>query len=119
MSRDEAFDFDEALRRIDHDHETFRMMAEVFLEQAPKDLAAIRRALRERDVETATRSAHRLKGSVLQFCADAAAEAAKAVETSGKTGNLEGASGLYPKLEAEMLCLFDALRAALEKDLAA
>ncbi|MCS6896857.1 MAG: Hpt domain-containing protein [Nitrospira sp.] len=119
MSQDHVFDLHEALSRIDHDRETFCMMVEIFLEQGPNDLAAIQTALEQQDAAGAARAAHRLKGSALQFCADAAVEAAKAVETAGKAGDVGESAKLYRKLEAELLRLFDALRVATKKDLAA
>ncbi|MCP9469104.1 MAG: Hpt domain-containing protein [Nitrospira sp.] len=119
MNRDTVFDLREALSRIDDDCETLHAMIEVFLEQGPRDLAAIQEALDRRDAAAAARSAHRFKGSVLQFCADAAVEAAKAVETAGKGGDVEETDRLFRKLETEAARLFEALRAEMKRDLAA
>lgn len=119
MSSEPNFDLKEALTRVDDDHETFRMMAEVFLEQGPQDLAAIETALEQGDAGTAAKSAHRLKGSVLQFCAEAAVKAVKAVETAGKSGDVAEAQRIFPLLKTELARLCDALRAAMEKELAA
>lgn len=119
MSRETVFDLQEALSRVDDDRETFHAMIEVFLEQGPQDLAAVREALGRRDATAAARSAHRLKGSVLQFCADAAVEAAKAVEAAGKSGDVEETDRLFRKLETEAARLFEALRAEMKRDLAA
>lgn len=119
MSRETVFDLQEVLSRVDDDRETLQAMVEVFLEQGPQDLMAVREALERRDAMAAARSAHRLKGSVLQFCAKAAAEAAKAVEAAGKDGNLEEATRLLQQLETEMSRLWEALRAELARDLAA
>jgi HPt (histidine-containing phosphotransfer) domain-containing protein len=119
MNTDIVFDRREALSRVDDDCETFHAMIEVFLEQGPQDLAAVREALERRDAAAAARSAHRLKGSVLQFCAETAVAAAKAVEAAGKNGDVEEAARLFQRLETEMIRLFEALRAESERDLAA
>lgn len=119
MNRNTVFDLREALSRIDDDRETLHAMIEVFLEQGPQDLRAVREALDRRDAAAAARSAHRLKGSALQFCADATVEAAKAVETAGKGGDVEETDRLFRTLETEAARLFEALRAELGGDLAA
>ncbi|MCP9452494.1 MAG: Hpt domain-containing protein [Nitrospira sp.] len=119
MNRNTVFDLREALSRVDDDRETLQAMIEVFLEQGPQDLAAVRQALERRDATAAARSAHRLKGSVLQFCAEAAVEAAKAVEAAAKGGDVEETTRLFQQLEAEMVRLCEALRTELEKNLAA
>ncbi|MCP9440579.1 MAG: Hpt domain-containing protein [Nitrospira sp.] len=118
MSHDQAFDLQEALSRVDDDRETFQLMVEAFLEQGPQDLAAIEVALEKRDAGAVAKSAHRLKGSVLQFCAEDAVRAAKAVEAAGKDGNLPEAERIFPALKTELERLLGALRAAAEKDLA-
>ncbi|MCP9456599.1 MAG: Hpt domain-containing protein [Nitrospira sp.] len=119
MSSEPIFDLKEALSRVDDDYETFRMMAEVFLEQGPQDLAAIETALEEREAGAVAKAAHRLKGSVLQFCAEAAVKAAKAVEAAGKSGDVAEAQRIFPLLKTELARLRDALRTAMEKELAA
>lgn len=119
MNPDAVFDLQEALSRVDDDRETLHAMIEVFLEQGPQDLAAVREALGRGDAAAAARSAHRLKGSALQFCAEAAVEAAKAVETAGKGGDVEETDRLFRKLETEAVRLFEALRAEMKRDLAA
>ncbi|MCP9456262.1 MAG: Hpt domain-containing protein [Nitrospira sp.] len=119
MSSEPIFDLKEALSRVDDDYETFRMMAEVFLEQGPQDLAAIETALEQREAGAVAKAAHRLKGSVLQFCAGAVVEAAKAVEAAGKGGDVEEAARFFQQLETEMVRFCEALRTELERDLAA
>lgn len=119
MSGNQVFHLEEALNRIDHDWDILRTMAELFLEHGPNDLAAIKMALNARDPAAVAQSAHRLKGSVLQFCATAAFEAAKQLEELGKAGDLNQAVEAYGKLEKELCQLVDALRVMLDKGLAA
>ncbi|MBH0206624.1 MAG: Hpt domain-containing protein [Nitrospira sp.] len=119
MSDNLIFNLGEALARADQDHELLQAMAELFLEHGPKDLAEIKAALAARDAAAAGRSAHRLKGAVLQFCAPAALEAAMRMEEAGKAGDIAAASALYGGLEAELTGLLDALRFEMDKGLAA
>lgn len=119
MSDERIFNLNEALARADQDIELFQTMAELFLEHGPKDMAEIKAALDARDAAAAGRSAHRLKGAVLQFCAPAALEAAMRMEEAGKAGNIAVAAGLCCELETELSRLLAALRQVMDKGLAA
>jgi HPt (histidine-containing phosphotransfer) domain-containing protein len=115
MSHDMIFSLDEALARVDHDRDIFHMMATLFVDQGPKDLAETRAALAAQDAAALARSAHRLKGAILQFCAPAAFEATKELEELGKTGDLKSAVEVCAKLETELFRLLTALRQLLNK----
>ncbi|MBI3356332.1 MAG: Hpt domain-containing protein [Nitrospirae bacterium] len=115
MSHDTIFSFEEALARVDHDWDTFQMMAELFVEHGPKDLAETQAALAAQDAAALARSAHRLKGALLQFCAPAALESAKQLEELGKAGDLKSAVEVCAKLEMELLRLLVGLRYVLDK----
>jgi len=119
MSQDPIFSLDEALARIDYDRETFDMMAELFIEHGPKDLAEAKAALSVQNAVGVARSSHRLKGAILQFCAPATLHACKTLEEAAKAGNLQHAEALCATLEQELLRLLDALRHEREKGLAA
>lgn len=115
MSQDTIFNLDEALARVDHDEDLFRMMAELFVDQGPKDLAETQAALAAQDAAAVARSAHRLKGAILQFCAPAVFEATKELEALGKAGDLLSAARVCAELEKELLRLLTALRHVLDK----
>lgn len=115
MKQDTVFDLDEALARVDHDTDIFQTMAEIFVEQGPKDLAAAQAALAARDPAAVARSAHRLKGAVLQFCAPSVVDLAKQLEERGKAGDLAPAQAICDALDAELRRLCMALRHYLEK----
>lgn len=119
MSHDTIFSLDEALARVDHDREIFQLMAQLFVDQGPKDLAETQAALAAQDAVALARSAHRLKGAVLQFCAPAAFEATRELEELGKTGDLKSAVEVCAKLETELLRLLVALRQLLDKGFSA
>jgi histidine phosphotransfer protein HptB len=119
LKQEPAFNFEEALARVDQDRETLLMMIELFLEHGPKDLAQTRVALNAEDAVGVARSSHRLKGAILQFCASAALDACKALEESAKAGNLMRGEKLYATLELEVHRLLAALRPILEQGMAA
>jgi histidine phosphotransfer protein HptB len=119
MNPDVVFSLDEALARVDDDRETFQMMAELFLEHGPKDLAETQAALSAQNAAGVARFSHRLKGAILQFCAPAALQACKELEESAKAGDLTHAAEQYAILEKELSHLLVALHHVLDKGMAA
>jgi histidine phosphotransfer protein HptB len=119
LNQEPAFDYEEALARVDQDLETLVMMIELFLEHGPKDLAQAQAALTAGDAVGVARSSHRLKGAILQFCAPAALQACKELEESAKAGNLTQGGELYASLEQEVHRLLASLRPILDQGMAA
>jgi len=119
LRRTPVFDYDEALRRADHDLETFHMLVELFVEHGPKELAEIKAAMDACDADAVVRSAHRLKGSVVQFCAPTVLEAAIALERMGRAGDVSSAAPVCAELESRLFQLVAALREELRKGFAA
>jgi HPt (histidine-containing phosphotransfer) domain-containing protein len=77
-----------ALERVGGDSELLQEMAQLFLQEYPSQLEAVRAAVRERDAKALERSAHSLKGSVGNFGAAAAQDAALRLEMLGRRGEL-------------------------------
>lgn len=101
-----AFDLASSLRRVDDDLECFYEMAEMLLEDAPGQVAAIHEAIESQDAAKLQSSAHRLKGSLIPFDASAAADAVQALETMGYESRLTHAA-------TEYRTLYDALQQLL------
>ena len=108
---DPAFNLTEALQRVDGDAELLAEVAGIFLDDAPAMLADLAAAVDRHDAEAISRTAHRLKGSILTFSAPAAAASALALEAAGRTGDLSGVEAELETLSGAM----DALRHGLEK----
>lgn len=104
------FDLPAAMERVDGDADLFRTMAELFVEQGPQDLAEAQAALAAGDAAAVARSAHRLKGAVLQFCAPTVFALTKRLEELGKAGDLNSAPAVCAQLHTELLRLCAALR---------
>lgn len=119
MGDDPAFNLQEALARVDQDQEILQMMVELFLEQGLKDLADIKAAVVGRDAAAVARSAHRLKGAVLQFCAPSAIAVTAELEQLGKSGDIGGVDAVYDRVAQELHRLLAALRTAMSQGLAA
>ncbi len=105
-----AFDRDEALRQTGGDVGVLRDVAATLLEQAPKWLEEIRRAIDDGDAGALRRSAHTLKGSAAVVAGRPTVAAALQLETMGREGDLSGAAAVLTTLESEWSRLEDALR---------
>lgn len=115
MNAGAIFNLEDALARVDHDREIFCIMAKLFVDQGPKDLADTQAALAANDAAALARCAHRLKGALLQFCAPSVFEATRELEELGNAGNLERAVAVCATLESELFRLLSALRRQLEQ----
>ena len=73
-----------ALERVDGDAELLKELAGLFLGECPQWMAEIRQAIDQRDASKLHQAAHTLKGSVGNFGARAAFEAAQRLETDGR-----------------------------------
>ncbi len=62
--------------------------AEIFLQDAPRQLAALQEAMVQQDATRFERAAHSLKGAVSNFDAKAVFQAAQRLELLGKSGDL-------------------------------
>ena len=98
-------DLSAALDRIGGDEELLREIAGLFLVEYPILLQEIRIALKRGDAEALERGAHSLKGSVSNFGARLAFEAALTLEAMGRTRNLDRAPSAFTELEAVLRAL--------------
>jgi hypothetical protein len=105
-----AFNLDEALQRVDGDRDLLAEIAGIFLSDAPAMVADLLAAVNAGDAAAVSRTAHRLKGSILTFGAPGAAGAALTLEASGRAGDLSTAHADVERLSAEV----DRLREGLE-----
>lgn len=105
------FDKDALLDRVDGDAEFLAESVELLEEDGPPLLGEIRDAASAGDAERVAKAAHAFKGLVLNFCADAAAEAARRVEVMGREGATDGLDAAVSALAAEADLLMKSLRA--------
>lgn len=94
-----------ALERVGGDSELLQEMAQLFLEEYPSQLDAVRAAVSARDARALERSAHSLKGSVGNFGAAAAQEAALRLEMIGRRGELQELEQAFRSLESALTML--------------
>jgi HPt (histidine-containing phosphotransfer) domain-containing protein len=99
------FDKAVALSRVGGDLELLREIAMLFLDDYPKSLRELRRAVESGDAKGVERSAHGLKGSVSNFGARPAVEAALQLETMGRMQKLVQVEQVLRSLELALAAL--------------
>jgi two-component system, sensor histidine kinase and response regulator len=95
-------DWHTAMDQAAGDRDLILEMINVYFEEAPGLLSAIREAIDTRDDKGLRRSAHTLKGALHHLAADRAAAAAAVLETLGKSGQAAQGDAVYDSLCFEM-----------------
>jgi two-component system, sensor histidine kinase and response regulator len=100
-----------AMARVGGDAELLTELAVLFLEEYPRTLGALHSAMERGDLKGVERAAHGLKGSVANFGARPAVEAALQLEQLGRDQKLSEVS--------QALCSLELALAALRGELSA
>ena len=99
-----SFDLDEVLSSVDHDFEELKELVRLFVSVMPGSLKAVGEAIKKKDARALNRSSHDIKGTLVNFYAPAAVNAAfeleKMVDAEATFVALEAA---VIKLEAELV----------------
>ncbi len=101
----EVFDKNVALSRVGGDAELLKEIAILFLDDYPKSLAELRAAVETGDARRLERSAHGLKGSVSNFGARSAVDAALQLEIMGRAQTLVQVEQVLHTLELALAAL--------------
>jgi PAS domain S-box-containing protein len=104
-----SFNFSEALSNIGGDENLLAELAGIFLEEYPEILANVRKAVASNDSEALVYHAHALKGSVGNFVAADAQNAARKLEQMGREGDLTDATTALSELDTALALLTPAL----------
>jgi two-component system, sensor histidine kinase and response regulator len=99
----------ELLERVGGDLELLAEVVQLFLNDCPKQLAALSEAVSQQDAVKIQRLAHAIKGQVSNLASEAATAAALRLESMGKDGNITGARQQLSLLEGTI----EQLKAAL------
>ncbi|MCU1336945.1 MAG: rpfC [Bryobacterales bacterium] len=94
-----------ALARVGGDLELLKEIAALFLDEYPRELENMHKALATGDAKTLEHSAHGLKGSVANFGARAAVDAAFQLEQFGRAHKLDQVPPALAALEQTLACL--------------
>jgi PAS domain S-box-containing protein len=107
-----SYDHRRFMEDIDGDTAMFRKMATLFAETTPSLMAKMRSAVEAGDAATVGRTAHKLRGTALQFNAQAAGDMALRVEELARNGELKTIAPLLPELHIVFVQLERDLRRA-------
>lgn len=88
-----------ALSRVGGDEELLKEISAIFLEQCPDALSEIRAAVAAANPEALQHSAHSLKGSISNFGAKVAYDAALRLEMMGRQGDFSASAEALTDLE--------------------
>ncbi|MDX1946446.1 MAG: response regulator [Pirellulaceae bacterium] len=99
---DDVLDWAAALKICNGDEALLRDLVEAFLEEHPRRIDEIQRAIDTRDFELLNRSAHTIKGSMRYFGAQGVFDRAFGLEQLGATKSLDGAEEIFGLLKQEL-----------------
>jgi two-component system, sensor histidine kinase and response regulator len=106
-----AVDRELALSRVGGDAELLKEIAELFLDEYPRVLDELRDAIARGNAKDVERTAHGLKGSVSNFGARTAVEAARVLESMGRAQQLAEVGQVVHTLELALAALRPELEA--------
>jgi two-component system, sensor histidine kinase and response regulator len=98
----DVIDWNAALKICAGDHALLRDLVQAFLEEHPRRIDEIRRAIDSADWELLHRAAHTIKGSMRYFGASAVFDRAFGLEQLAARQSLEGAEEIFALLKQEL-----------------
>src|SRR5690349_8766464 len=101
-SADAFWDKSESLARLGGDEELLRELCEIFLEECPKLVQALRRGVAADDPEAVMRAAHSLKGELGYLGATVAAQSSGELEDMGHDKNMVRVPEVFGLLERQL-----------------
>src|SRR5262249_29831832 len=101
---------DAVLARVGGDRELLAEITRLFIEDAPRHLASVTRAIDTGSAEGLRRAAHGLKGAAANFDAEPVVDVARELEEIGRTAELHRAPAVLDRLRAEIDRLLATLR---------
>jgi two-component system, sensor histidine kinase and response regulator len=104
------WDMARTLDQLDGDATLLREVIEIFLNQAPEHLSALRLAVDQGIAATVESVAHSLKGELGYLGQPEVSKKAQEIEEMGRSHNLERAASLLPQFEADITTLCTAIR---------
>jgi HPt (histidine-containing phosphotransfer) domain-containing protein len=100
------------LARVGGDPLLFRDVIELFLDDCPNQIDAIREAIHDQQTDRVYRAAHKLKGSAGNFDAHEVMALLQRLEARARDGDLSTCASVFVEIEAEAERLMSALALA-------
>ena len=111
MGAPPVLDMQAALSRIDDDHELYREIVEIFLDDTPAQLTVLETSIAENDRIVAERQAHSLKSASANIGGEALRQAAGRMERVASTATDSEMREMLGQLQQEFARLRQALKA--------
>ncbi len=109
-----VFDRAAMMARLMDDEELARIVVDGFLEDAPRQIEALRDYLGVADLEGTLRQAHTIRGASATVGGEAMRAVALEMETAARAGDFEAVAAHLPDLESELVRLRKAMGDASE-----
>ena len=106
------WDMSATLERLGGDEILLQEVLDIFLDQAPEHLAALRLAVTQGIAETIETAAHSLKGELGYLGIPEISQRASDIEAMGRSKNVRGAASLLSPFEADVKGLLSSVRKA-------
>jgi HPt (histidine-containing phosphotransfer) domain-containing protein len=106
-----TWDRAKTLERLDGDENLFQEVIHIFLEETPKLLTQLHKAIVDSNAEVVERTAHSLKGQLSYLGLASVSDKARDLEQMGRKAELTNAGELIGVLETELSALLAEMRA--------
>jgi two-component system sensor histidine kinase/response regulator len=111
-AREVHWNISKTLEQVGGDEALLQEVLAIFLDEAPKHLAALHLAVAQGIAKTVETSAHTLKGEIGYMGLPEISQTVAEIEGMGRSNNVPGAASLLSQLEADLIRLFTAIRGA-------
>jgi two-component system sensor histidine kinase/response regulator len=112
VAREVRWNISKTLEQLGGDEALLQEVLDIFLNEAPKHLAALRLAVAQEIAKTVETSAHTLKKELGYMGLPEISQTAAEIESMGHSNNVPGAASLLSQFEADLIGLFTAIRGA-------
>jgi HPt (histidine-containing phosphotransfer) domain-containing protein len=112
VAREVRWNISKTLEQLGGDEALLQEVLDIFLNEAPKHLAALRLAVAQGIAKTVETSAHTLKKELGYMGLPEISQTAAEIESMGHSNNVPGAASLLSQFEADLIGLFTAIRGA-------
>jgi two-component system, sensor histidine kinase and response regulator len=107
-----SWSMEQTLEKLGGDEKLMQEVIDIFLDEAPKHVSALRIALDQESAEAIEGAAHSLKGELSYLSMSELSSSALDLEEMGRNSDLEGISRLLPRFEADVCELLISIRNA-------
>jgi len=106
---EELIDWEEAMEGVQGDHEIFRQIVQVFLEESEQLMRELAACSEQNDTAGIKRAAHSLKGAVLCIAAQPSVEIAVQIEECASQGDLSAVQSHISTMQKHLVCIRSSL----------